>query len=318
MKTNPAFIQISALLSAALLFGGHAFGQNGIVNPLTGRPQSAATSKGGIDPASGLPGTLNPTTGLPTTDADNALGEVRQLISNAQYDEAFQRCLAFHEQHKFGAAIIPLLPSWVELGRRFPRAKTELVQIRDRDVQEFSEGRGYFDLFMEVKCINDAIHQEDSTYELYKSFRDVDTDLAHQAYSLVENLLIAHGEYQWCYDHMGDPQIRFESFRQMLQHGRENQQRMQEIRENSARMMAEFNQRHGTTNLTAHTPPDVSAIIKKSSDDRFVNQTLQMIKILEATGHRADADKILKQAAAVLDDERLRSGIASAEAGIKK
>src|SRR5215831_178268 len=177
---------------------------------------SEAAAQVKINPATGLPaplpGQLTPE-GAVNAESQTAI-ELHQLILNRQYEEALRRCLAFHNQWKTSASLISILPDWIELGRRYPRARAALVAIRDGNVREFSQGRGFFALFQEISSINQYLDQEDATYELFKSFRDKDAGLSRQCYIVAQPLLVAHGEYQWCYDHMGDSQARFDSLRQ--------------------------------------------------------------------------------------------------------
>jgi RNA polymerase sigma-70 factor (ECF subfamily) len=290
--------------------------------------RTAASSSIGQAPGADM--RINPRTGLPagksdglspaTADHANATvvayqhaSEVHDLITDGRYDDALQRCLAFHEQYKSSGALIPLLNDWVELGRRYPKAREALIEIRDHDAKEFAAGRGYTDLFSEVNSINGALHLDDATYELFKSFRDKDPDLAQQCYFYVESLLVGKGEYQWCYDHMGDPQGRFDSIRQSLTMQLDTQKRMAAMQKQSAQRMAEINQKNGWTNVPAYSMPDTSSMIKKSAEKGFVSQTRQLIEILVATGLKTDAEKIRDQAVTVLDDERLKSAVADAE-----
>ena len=282
---------------------GQAPGADMRINPRTGLPvgNSGGSSSGTADHANA------------TVVAYQHASEVHDLITDGRYDDALQRCLAFHEQYKSSGALIPLLNDWVELGRRYPKAREALIEIRDHDAKEFAAGRGYADLFSEVNSINGALHLDDATYELFKSVRDKDPDLAQQCYFYVESLLVAKGEYQWCYDHMGDPQGRFDSIRQSLNMQLDNQKRMAAMQKQSAQRMAEINQKNGWTNAPAYSPPDTSTMIKRSAEKGFVSQTRQLIEILVVTGHKADAEKIRDQAVAVLDDERLKSAVADVE-----
>jgi hypothetical protein len=52
--------------------------------------------------------------------------------------------------------------------------------------------------------------------------------------------------------------------------------------------------------------------------DNFVSQVRALIEILVGTGNKTEAEKISTQAVAVLDDPRLRSAVADAEARIAK
>ena len=279
----------------------------------------AADSGARINPQTGMPvsnsgGSSAGTTGRASAyeTAYNAAQEVHEMIASGRYDDALQRCLAFHEQYKANGALFQVLSDWVELGRRYPKAREALIEIRDHDVSEFAAGRGYADLFSEVNSINGALHQDDATYELFKSFREKDPDLAQQCYFYIESLLVAKGEYQWCYDHMGDPQGRFDSINRSLTMQLDNQKRMAAMTEANKKRIAELNLQHGWTNVPAFSPPDTSAMMKKSAENGFVSQTRQLIEILVATGHKTDAEKIRDQAVTVLDDERLKSAVADA------
>jgi hypothetical protein len=302
MKTK----QFIAIVAIAFAFcNGTAFGQPGPhIDPLTGMPATTTA------------GELTPTTAI--QDASQMTEKVRSLIFNSRYDEALQMCLAYHEKYKTGSSWSYLLPDWVELGRRFPKAKEALIKIRDNDVREFSAGRGFADLFSEVYSINGALHQDDSTYELFKSFRDKDPDLAQQCYYYVEGLLMAKGDYQWCYNHIGDPQAKFDSIHQSMTMQLDNQKRLAAMNESTRQRMVEMNRQHGWTNMPAYSPPDTSAMLKQSAENGFVGQTRRLIEILVATGHKPEAEKIQGQALTVLDDERLKSAVADAETKTKK
>jgi hypothetical protein len=52
--------------------------------------------------------------------------------------------------------------------------------------------------------------------------------------------------------------------------------------------------------------------------DSFVSQTLELIEILVATGHKDTAEKIRDQAAAAVDDARLKTAVNDAEIHIRK
>jgi hypothetical protein len=56
----------------------------------------------------------------------------------------------------------------------------------------------------------------------------------------------------------------------------------------------------------------------KAADTIFVNKTRQLIEILVANGHQADAEQIRDQALALLDDTWLKSAVSDAKEKIKK
>jgi serine/threonine protein kinase len=327
MKTNPSKLDAAAVLLAGIVSLQATNPANAQrIDPATGLPASGTAAAWHVDPATGLQ--MSKTGGLPpdpsgtlaaandavTTQA--GIIEVRELIAQGQYDEALQRCLSLHDQSKAGGALTPLLSDWIELGRRFPKAKAALIQIRDNDVREFSEGRGYSDLFSEINSINGPLNQDDATYALFKMLDTNDPKLAQQCYFYVESLLVQKGEYELCRKYLGDPQFRFDLIRQSYGMQLDNQKRMAEMNQRNAQRMAEMNQKLGRTN--SWSPPDISEMIKKADENNFVGQTRQLIEILVATDRKADAEKICDQAVVIFDDARLHSAVADAEQKIKK
>ncbi len=316
MKTNPSWLHAVAAIFAVIIsvFAAHTANAQRI-NPATGLPASGTANAPRIDPATGLPA-LEPGNLPPEATADDiattTAREVHGLIASGQYEDALQRCLSFQRQLKGDQTLKPLLSDWAELDRRLPKARQSLIEIRDRYVREFSEGRGYSVLFSEVSAINSALNQDDATYALFKSFCEKDPQLAKQCYPGVESLLMAKGDYQWCYDHMGDAQERFDSSRQFFEAQFDSQKRMAETRQK----IAEMNRQHGITN--SWSPPDFSASRMKLAENNFIGQTRQLIEILVVTNHKTEAEKIRDQAVAALDDPRLKSAVSDAEEKIQK
>lgn len=307
MKANPATPQITALLSAVVLFGTVSFSQSAYGQPA--RPPR-------IDPANGMPIPDNQTNVIlfehsMSHDPNLAPMELNELIHHGRYAEALQLCHSFHDLMK-NSFVTVIIPEWIELGRRFPQAREDLIEIRDHDLREFSQGRGYSDLFGEVNVINNGLHQDDSTYALFKTIREKDPELALECFSYVEGLLVAKGQYQWCYDHMGDPQAVFDSLRQNMGQHLANQRRMAELHQETAQRMETFNRQQGRTNLWSQ-PDYASSGLKRFANDSFIGGTRQLIEILVATNHKADAEKIRDQAVAILDDPQLQSAVSDAE-----
>jgi type II secretory pathway pseudopilin PulG len=257
-------------------------------------------------------------------DVQKILNDAKDLMEKGSYEEALQRQIWYHnhaleyDQGQTGVRLSFALSQWIELGRRYPKAKSALIEIRDQDSRALAEGRGYVGLFADVSNINRELQDEDATYALFKTIRTKDPQLAGQCYFWVESLLVAKGEYQWCLDYMGDPQSRFETIQRGYEMEIANQKRMAEAQQHAKQMIAELNQTNGRSNAPAFTPPDTSAMIKKFAEDRLIGSVRQLVEILVATGHQADAVKIRDQALVLLDDARLKTAITDAEAKIKK
>jgi serine/threonine protein kinase len=254
-------------------------------------------------------------------DLQKILEEAKTLMTQGRYEEALQHHIWYHnhaleyDQGQTGVRLSFALSNWVELGRRYPKATQALIEIRNRDTQKLAGGQGYFNLFMDVANINRVLQDEDATYALFKEIQQKDPALAQQCYFVVESLLVQKGEYETCGKYLGDPQFRFETARNAYVMELGNQKRMA-----AARQMVESNRKQNGTNGAPPVAslPDTSDLMKKAAADRFVGQICQLIKILVATGHKAEAENIRDQAVAVLDDPRLRSAVSDAEAGVQQ
>jgi serine/threonine protein kinase len=276
--------------------------------PATSQAQSNATATG-WSPAL-LPGEK--------PDYGKILDDAKKLTETGHYEEALQRYI-WHHNHAMESGdswqSIVALTDWEELSRRYPKAKQALIEIRDAKTREIAEGRGYVEIFKDVQAINHALQDDDATYELFKLIRDKDPRLADQCCNYVYDLLVAKGEYQWCFSHLGDPQARFDSIRQSFEAER-------------AKYTGTDNPppptpRSPTNGVAARPPapaprPDTTAWLKKSAEGRFVGGTAQLIEILVGAGHAAEAEKIRDQAVAVLDDARLKSAVSDAEKRVTK
>jgi hypothetical protein len=159
------------------------------------------------------------------------------------------------------------------------------------------------DLFTDVSSINRELQDEDATYALFKTIQAKDPKLAQQCYYFIEDLLARKGEYELCLKYIGDPQAKFE----MLQHQFDM---LRELERRTAVMQHEHPMPSGF--------PDTMESTKKIHENLFVGQVRQLIEILVATDHKADAEKIRDQAMAVLDDSRLKSAVSDAELKIQK
>ncbi len=243
-------------------------------------------------------------------DLQNILNEAKNLMDEGKYEEALQRQIWYfdhaleYDQALTGVRLSFALAQWVELGRRYPRAKQALLEIRDRDTQRLVAGNGFSNLFSDVNSINNYLGQEDATLALFKTIYQTDNRLAKECYFYAENLLIQHGEYELLLNCIEDPQARFDSYRRGFEEQIEFQRRMAEMRKQSAVPAPKFS--------GSYTPPDFD----KLATNNFVEQVCKLVEILVATDHQTDAEKIRGQALTVLDDPRLESAISDAEGKI--
>jgi serine/threonine protein kinase len=243
----------------------------------------------------------------------NFMTEAKQLTDTGHYEEALQHYLWFHnhaqeagDSYQNIVRRTSAITDWVELGRRYPKAKHALLEIRDEKTRKIATGQGYGELFQDVQAINRELQDEDATCALFKTLLKVDKQLAGQCYPYVEGLLMERGEYALCLNFLGDPQAHFEFIRDSLERQTESQQLMEEMRK---RMNAPAPVFSG-----AHRPPDMGQM----ATNNFVGQVRTLVEILAGTGDQPMAEKIQNEALAVVADARVRSALDDARADIQR
>jgi hypothetical protein len=179
----------------------------------------------------------------------------------------------------------------MKLARHYPKAKQALIEIRDRGTREFSQGGGYFDLFMEVSRINEQLGEQDTTYALFKSIQARDPKLGRQCYLVIEDLLVEKGEYSLCASFIPNFQERFESVRAV---------------------------RERRSEIADRTPQADQALHRKQAELAFIKETRKLIEILVGVGRKAEAETIRDQAVSILNVTELQSAVADAETKIGK
>jgi hypothetical protein len=177
-----------------------------------------------------------------------------------------------------------------------------LIEVRDEKTRKLTEGGGYSQLFSDVVSINGYLQDDEGSYVLFKILQKRDPALAKQCYFYVESLLVKKGEYELCFNYMGDPQRRFESNRSAW----EMEKKMYQRRANLP----------VPTNMPAGIAPRMDMM--READKRLVRNMNQLIEILVGAGHKAEAEKIRDQALALVDDPALKSAVEDAEKKIKK
>ena len=249
---------------------------------------------------------------------DKILESAKSLTDAASYEEALQRYIWYfnhsrNDTSQGGVRLSFALSDWVELARRYPKARQALVEIRDDDTRRFSETGGYSELFQEISSLNYYLNDEDATVTLFKRIPKNDPTLARQCFYFVEDLLVKQGDYQTCREYIGEPQAAFDRIRQMWQ-------QTKKFEERSTARDAERRKRYeamGKTNAVFAHMPEFSTP-PPFADNNFVSQTRQLIEILVATGGKSDAQNIQAQALTLLNDPRLKTAVEDAEAIISR
>ena len=325
MKTNPS-LSPTAVLLAGLVAWSAALSTPAqpAINPLTGLPGSATgipvmPGPDGRPPTPALGIVPAPDFEAPQPDpAVKAVATVHQLISEGQYDDALQGCLAFYHQLQGDHTLDPIVDDWVELGRRYPQARQELVKIRDYLTAEFTRGGGYALQFGEVKAINAAWGEDAATVTLFKAIQKRDRKLAGQCYPYAEPVLMQQGEYALCLKCLGVPQAQFESLRQNWERQQGFWQRTVEMQKARQQRMAELAEKSHLPPPPVFQPHFPRPDLGEMATNNFVGQVRKLVEFMVATGDKPGAEKIRDQALAVVDDDRVQSAVADAEQKLRQ
>ena len=155
-------------------------------------------------------------------DPEKVLARARKYYQQGNYEKALQDHIWFHEnalKHKpslYGVRLSFALLDWIELGRKYPEAYNELIDIRNRKTELIKKKSGTLELFHDVQSINKYVNESTRTIDLYKDMTVCDFDLAKQCYDLAKAELIAHEEFDLCNRMMEAPMFIIRDMRKML------------------------------------------------------------------------------------------------------
>ena len=272
--------------------------------------------------------------------------EIKTLMDQAHYEEALQRQIwYFNHALEFDPSLVGVrlsftLSDWVELGRSYPKARQALIEIRDRDMQVFNEGMRYphwfkeissglpgfsrvekrsrFDLFQDLSSINGYLGNDITNNVLVKTLVAKDPQLAqHMGYRTTEDAfdaLVKKSTNGVSHVDIGDGQAAFGAICQQWITLKKGEVRVAKIYAQGQKKMDDYWAQKGQkppAMLPPMGPP-------KAADSIFVDKTRQLIEILVANGHQADAENIRDQALALIDDPWLKSAVSDAQKKIQK
>jgi serine/threonine protein kinase len=255
-------------------------------------------------------------------DFSRILVDAKQLMTSRAYEESLQRYLWYYnhamefDAGQRGVRLSIVLSDWVELGRRYPKARQTLLEIRDQGVARFLQGNGYWDLFQDISSINQHLVADENTCALFLKLGELDQELALRCYALAQDSLVQQGEYALCFRYLGNAQKGFASIRQSLETDLDVQRRMNDVQRQNRERMAEVARRSGLTNMPL--PPDYSDDMTRFAYRRFEAAVGQLVEILLATGHEDQAESVRTQALKLHDSPGIKTVITDAQARIKE
>jgi hypothetical protein len=221
-------------------------------------------------------------------DPEKVLARARKYYEQGNYEKALQDHIWFHDnalKYKpslYGVRLTFALLDWIELGKKYPKAHNELIDIRNRKAEQIKNKRGTLELFHDVKSINTYLNENKKTVDLYKEIAVCDFDLAKQCYSLAKDDLIAYQEFELCNRMMEAPMFIIRDMRKLLD---------QNIAIYKTRQWAD----------DAHLDWTIQY---------YLEETEFTLIVLVNNGRFVEADRFLAQAAKDIDIARIKSGLA--------
>jgi hypothetical protein len=248
------------------------------------------------------------------------LSAARDYTAANRYEESLQHHLWYHnhaleyEPEAQRGVRLGALQDWAALGRKYPKAREALLEIRDRDLHEFAAGRGSVTLFKDIAAINEQWGQHSTTCRLFKYLKDQQPELAKRCYPVAEDALVKKGEYALCLAYIGDGQARFkvhfENWERLAKWEQHMGQVLRQGHQKAEEVMAQNGQKR-PAGMPSFIPPP-------AADNLLVGDTRQLIEILVGAGQKSNAQNICTQALPLVDDPRLQTAISDAEKRIGK
>ncbi|MBC2717008.1 MAG: hypothetical protein HF978_17020 [Desulfobacteraceae bacterium] len=155
-------------------------------------------------------------------DPEKVLARARKYHRQGNYEKALQDHIWFHNnalKYKpslYGIRLSFALLDWIELGKKYPKAHNELINIRMQKTELIKNKRGSLELFHDVKSINKYLNESRRTVALYRNMIDCDFELAKKCYRLAKDDLIAHQEFELCNRLMDVPMFIIRDMRKIL------------------------------------------------------------------------------------------------------
>ena len=220
--------------------------------------------------------------------------DTQSLERDGKYAEALERHIWFHDnalkedKSMYGVRLSFALGYWWELGENYPPAQEAFIEMRDKKTQQLSEGKGDYDLFVDVSSLNEEMGEAEKTLALFVLLDEQHPDLAEECWFEAKDFVMQDKDYALAKKYLPDLMEEFRSSKEIYE------------------MSSTF------TKIPIIGGDDLMEIM----EDLFIDDCLTLIEIAVGTGDLAMGKKIQQEALKVLADERLEIEIS--ELGIEE
>ena len=222
------------------------------------------------------------------------LQKTQELASDGKQQEALERFIWFHEHSvekdpsMYGVRLSFALAYWKKLGASYPPALVAMKKMRDDKTLLLSDDKialwrdanGQRELFHDVAALNRTLDEEAKTVELFRKLDQERKDLAKQCWRVAKDAVIQAKAYDLAGKYMND-------------------------------VLSEFAKVKGgyEKNCALYGGKNFGPPFKSYNEGHFVEDSLQLIEVAQASGNEKDAKEIQARALAVLDHDKLRAAV---------
>jgi hypothetical protein len=147
-----------------------------------------------------------------------------QKLANKEdgYEEALNEFIWFHNHaleetpSLYGVRLSFALAYWVELGKKFPKAKLSLEEIRDTKTIALINGAGDCKLFKDVTAINEELRCETRTHSLFVKLISTQPLLAESCSNTALGAIVKSGDFYLAANYIPHPEKLVANYCQTL------------------------------------------------------------------------------------------------------
>jgi len=221
-------------------------------------------------------------------DMQKYLSDTQDLVKQGAHQEALERYLWFHdhalehERSMTGVRLSFALSYWKKLGEVYPPALDAMTKVRNEKSSLLEEGKGSYDLFVDVRALNRTLEENDETVALFRKLDQEQEDLAKKCWDIAKEAVIKEKAYDLARKYIGNPVREF------------------------SKVKASYDR-----NVSMYGGKNFGDHFKAFNENNFVEKTIRLIDVAVALDDMKAAKEIQSKALAILDDYRLQDVIPS-------
>ena len=214
------------------------------------------------------------------------LNDTHEMVEQKQYSAALKRYIWFHEhvlEHDpsmSGVRLSFALGGWRRLAEVYPPAMEALVETRDQTTARVENGSGGWNAFHDVQSLNESLGDESLTVELFEQLHETRPELAQRVWGMAKSDVITARRYELAKRYIGNPMHSLAAIRRSYE-------------------------RNQTLYGSLNDEQDEDEHFREFNENRFVEETLELMQVYTALGREDLVDQIGNEALKTFLDPRL-------------